>query len=281
MIRFFFALILSALSYAVGFAQQPKENSILWEITGNDLVAPSYLLGTFHLVCEQDLHLADKVYTAIEAVNQIALEVDLTDSEELVIVQQFMLAKTSLSSQLTEEERAEFQRLLKEKYDIDLESVDQLHPIFLMGMLAAKDVSCPVKGYDMEILQIGLSEKKKFIGLEHFSDQITLINQVYTAKEILAQLYEDEGNNYEVLAAAFKREDINELYQLAVDSKQLTAEGKTLLVDNRNQTWVKLMAEIMPKERTLFAVGAGHLAGELGVIALLRAKGFTVTAILN
>ena len=281
MIRFFFAFILFIVSFTVGFAQQPKENSILWEITGNDLLAPSYLLGTFHLICEQDLHVANKVITAIDAVDQIALEVDLTAIEELAIVQQFMVAKTSLSSQLTEEERAEFQRLLKEKYEIDLESVDQLHPIFLMGMLAAKDISCPVKGYDMEILQLGLSEKKKFIGLEHFSDQIKLINQVYTAKEILAQLYEDEVNNYEVLATAFKREDINELYQLAVDSKQLTTEGKTLLVDNRNQMWVKLMAEIMPKERTLFAVGAGHLAGEQGVIALLRAKGFTVTAILN
>ncbi len=88
-------------------------------------------------------------------------------------------------------------------------------------------------------------------------------------------------DNYEVLAAAFKQEDSNALYQLAVDSKQLTAEGKTMLIDNRNQAWVEKMVEIMPKERTLFAVGAGHLAGKLGVIALLRAKGFTVTAILN
>ncbi|WP_410880100.1 TraB/GumN family protein [Myroides sp. DW712] len=126
-----------------------------------------------------------------------------------------------------------------------------------------------------------MEQKKEFIGLEHFSDQIRLINQVYTAKEILAQLYEDEVDNYEVLAAAFKQEDSNALYQLAVDSKQLTAEGKTMLIDNRNQAWVEKMVEIMPKERTLFAVGAGHLAGKLGVIALLRAKGFTVTAILN
>ncbi|WP_410880090.1 TraB/GumN family protein [Myroides sp. DW712] len=114
-------------------------------------------------MCEQDLHLADKVYTAIDAVNQIALEVDLTDIEELVIVQQFMTSKTSLSSQLTKEEQADFQRLLKKKYQIDLESVDQLHPIILIGMLAAKDVACPVKGYDMEILQIGLSKKKNLL----------------------------------------------------------------------------------------------------------------------
>ncbi len=47
MIRFFFAFVLFFLSLTVSYAQQIKENSILWEITGNDLVAPSYLLGDF------------------------------------------------------------------------------------------------------------------------------------------------------------------------------------------------------------------------------------------
>ena len=32
---------------------------------------------------------------------------------------------------------------------------------------------------------------------------------------------------------------------------------------------------------TLFAVGAGHLGGEKGVIALLRKQGFTVKALDN
>jgi len=41
------------------------------------------------------------------------------------------------------------------------------------------------------------------------------------------------------------------------------------------------MVEYMREDRTLFAVGSGHLAGEAGVIALLREKGFTVNAILK
>jgi uncharacterized protein YbaP (TraB family) len=35
----------------------------------------------------------------------------------------------------------------------------------------------------------------------------------------------------------------------------------------------------MQKESTFFAVGAGHLGGAQGVIALLREAGYTVTAI--
>jgi uncharacterized protein YbaP (TraB family) len=35
----------------------------------------------------------------------------------------------------------------------------------------------------------------------------------------------------------------------------------------------------MQKESTFFGVGAAHLSGPDGVVALLRAQGFTVTAI--
>jgi len=283
MIRFFFAFILFILSYAISFAQQPKEKSILWEVSGNGLPSSSYLLGTFHLVCEQDLAVADKVQTALAAVDQIALEVNLTDIEELMNIQQLMKAKASFSSQLSENELLEFKRLLRKKYNLALEIVDQLQPIVLMGLLAMKDIPCEVKGYDMEILNLGLSQQKKVIGLEHFSDQIEITNHIYTPKEILRQLQLEDAavENYRALAEAFKQEDISALYAMATDTIQLSAEGKKLLLDNRNQAWIKKMVEIMPKERTLFAVGAGHLAGELGVIALLRAKGFTVKAILN
>jgi uncharacterized protein len=41
------------------------------------------------------------------------------------------------------------------------------------------------------------------------------------------------------------------------------------------------MTKICPKKSTFFAVGAAHLAGEKGIINLLRRKGYTVTAINN
>ena len=39
------------------------------------------------------------------------------------------------------------------------------------------------------------------------------------------------------------------------------------------------MAQQMQKESTFFAVGAGHLGGPTGVVALLQQKGYIVTAI--
>ena len=34
-------------------------NTLLWEISGNGLAAPSYLFGTFHLLCKDDINFSD------------------------------------------------------------------------------------------------------------------------------------------------------------------------------------------------------------------------------
>jgi uncharacterized protein YbaP (TraB family) len=41
------------------------------------------------------------------------------------------------------------------------------------------------------------------------------------------------------------------------------------------------MPELMKTESTFFAVGSAHLAGELGVINLLRKAGYSVKPVMN
>lgn len=48
---------------------------------------------------------------------------------------------------------------------------------------------------------------------------------------------------------------------------------------NRNKNWISKMSEIMMEKPTFFGVGAAHLAGEEGVIKLLRKKGYKVEAV--
>jgi len=281
--RLFLLHFLFISTFFTSFAQQQLPKSILWEISGNGLVESSYLLGTFHLVCAEDLYVADKVLRVVEAVDQIALEVNLADGDELNSMQDLMFSKVPLSSQLTESEQIEFRTLLENRYSIRFDLVNYLQPIVLMGMLAMKDVPCEVKGYDMEILNLGLEQHKRFLGLEHFKDQIEITNRIYSAKEILTQLRikEDPEADFTAMVDAFKREDIEALYRMATDPVSLSEEGRIVLLDNRNRAWIKKMVEYMREDRTLFAVGSGHLAGEAGVIALLREKGFTVNAILK
>lgn len=54
-----------------------------------------------------------------------------------------------------------------------------------------------------------------------------------------------------------------------------------LLLNNRNKDWVEKMPAIMKEKSTLFAVGAGHLGGDQGVITLLKKAGYTVEEVEN
>jgi len=54
-----------------------------------------------------------------------------------------------------------------------------------------------------------------------------------------------------------------------------------LLLYNRNRRWVQDMAYKMNGGSLLFAVGAGHLPGEKGIINLLNLRGYMVKPLPN
>ena len=49
----------------------------------------------------------------------------------------------------------------------------------------------------------------------------------------------------------------------------------------RNEKWIATIPSIIKDKSTLIAVGSAHLAGEKGLINLLKAKGYKVTPVLN
>jgi uncharacterized protein YbaP (TraB family) len=80
------------------------------------------------------------------------------------------------------------------------------------------------------------------------------------------------------LAGIYKKQDIQKMEKMLEDDAGMD-QFKDLLMYRRNKRWVAPMIEIMRNKPTFFAVGAGHLPGEKGVISLLRQAGFTVEPI--
>lgn len=58
-------------------AQTKPNNSLLWEISGNGLQEPSYLFGTFHIMCEKDFEIKPKVSHALDNAKTLFLELNL------------------------------------------------------------------------------------------------------------------------------------------------------------------------------------------------------------
>ena len=78
----------------------------------------------------------------------------------------------------------------------------------------------------------------------------------------------------------YKDEDITSLYSMMEDENYSSiAEHQEKFLDNRNKNWIPKIGEYAKEQPTFFGVGAGHLAGDNGVINLLRKAGYSVTAV--
>jgi uncharacterized protein YbaP (TraB family) len=58
-------------------------------------------------------------------------------------------------------------------------------------------------------------------------------------------------------------------------------EHEDILLYNRNKNWVKQLKTIMQAEPVFVAVGAAHLVGTKGLIALLKKEGYKVKPLIN
>lgn len=260
-----------------------SEKSLLWEVSGKDLNKPSYVLGTFHILCKDELIISDKVQKALDSVEQLALEVNFSDPVELAYMQKMFISEQSLSSQLSQEELAEFVAILREEYNLELEQVNNFSTIALVGLMMSKLVTCEVKGYDLELFEKALQTNKVVIGLEHFIDQQKIMESIYSPGELVEQFKEVNAykENYNEMKQAFLDEDVEALYEFGTDPKFVPIEFKKDLLDNRNIKWIAKMPKIMKEKSTVFAVGSAHLGGEYGVLKLLEKDGYKVKAVYN
>lgn len=257
-----------------------NDNSLLWEVSGNGLSKPSYITGTFHILCSKDFEIKPKVLKALEKSDNFVMEINYTDPAEIKSLQKMYQTDKKISEQLSPNEAKELNTILAD-YGTDLKSIDSSSPQALYALLSTKAIPCPqteIKLYEMELLQKAIKDKKTIKGLEKVEDQLKSINEAYNLRSTITQL--KMGKEYEILfkqmIEAFKNENIHLLYSLFKDERFMNTQQEKAMLTNRNQNWVKAMPEIMKNQSSLFAVGGSHLMGENGIIPLLQSKGYTV-----
>ena len=277
-----FAALLS-LNFMTASAQNKNtgnENGLLWEVSGNGLSKPSYITGTFHILCSKDFDLKPKVLKALEKSDNFVMEINYTDPGEMKDLQKMYQNDNKISDRLSPNEAQELDKILTD-YGTSLKKINNSSPQALYSLLSMKAIPCPqteIKSYELELLQSALKGKKNIKGLEKVNDQMKSINDAYDLKATIAQL--KLGKEYKVLfekmIEAFKKEDAQSLYSLFKDERFMNAQQEKAMLTDRNRNWVQVMPEMMKSGSSFFAVGGSHLMGENGIIPLLKAKGYTI-----
>ena len=265
---------------------QELEKSLLWKISGNGLKQPSYLYGTIHITC--DATLDENTLNALEATQQLYLELDMDDKSMQMQMMKLMMMKdgVKLSTLLSPEYFQIVDEFLKKNLKMSAKLFDSFKPFMISSMLFPKMLDCEHKSVESELMKVTKEQNEEVFGLEKVEDQMKVFDEIpyqdqvdELLKTVKGDLEKDKKELDEMMTI-YQNKDIEGMLKIMTDSdNKITSENQDILLNNRNKNWIPVMIKTMKDKPTFFGVGAGHLAGEEGVIKLLRKKGYKVEAV--
>ena len=278
-------LIFLMLQVSQGFGQSTLDKSLLWEISGNGLEEKSYLFGTIHMICPDEFLMDDRIKNAFADADELIMELDMDDPAMTQKMQQVSVnpGMKNIKSSFSESELKTLDEFLIAKYGAGMDQLGILKPFVLMSMISLKMLPCEqIESYEMFFTSLATEQKKNVEGLETIEYQMGLFDQIPVeeqTKEIAKMLTSEETlEEFEKMVDAYTSQDLEQLYAVVTDSDMM-GKYNDLMLGNRNKNWIPVMEENMKENQVFFAVGSGHLAGEDGVISLLRKQGYTVNPV--
>ena len=264
------------------FSPTANSQSLLWEISGNELEESSYLFGTVHLSDQRVFNFNDSVFAKIDECDAFTMEIEATPENMKEIGNSIFLEDgKTIDQMLSTEDYASLKIFFKEKLDLNLDGLKIFTPMSIISMATSKLVKSDMNTFvDNFLYQYAQSKNKKTFSVEPLQLQIDLM------KNVPADYLLDVANEWDTyqgitdnLIAAYAKEDMEALINIMFsDSGFKKMEDD--FIWNRNKTMVDSIDLFVNRQSTFIAIGTGHLPLEGGVIDLLRKKGYDVKPII-
>lgn len=290
-----------AAALIVSFAFNAQAQ-LLYRISGNGLESPSYIVGTYHLAPASFADSIPGMSEAIENTQQVCGELDMMDAfkpeNTARLLQSQMLPEgITLSSLLTADQLSRLNALLLEVLGTNLEDeayaaqVEKMKPVALSTTLSLASYMKKTQSFNpMELLDnyfqmLALQSGKSVIGFETVDFQMGVLYGSELPEQVedlmcLVDHFDEATELVDRITSAYFSQNFQLLESVLEEEMEgtcaATPEEEAALLDNRNHNWIKLMPDMMAEKPTLFAVGAGHLCGEQGVLKLFEGLGYTV-----
>jgi len=266
------------------------ENKLLWKISGNGLEQASYLYGTIHMIGAEDFFLPDGTMTAMDAADRVVFEIDMADMTDMtammgIMDKAFMKDNLSLKDLLSEEDfklvEAHFQDM-----GLPIFFLQRIKPMFLTvftsGDMKPGDMeSGKIKSYEFEFMEMAKNGNKSTAGLESIDFQLSVFDSIpyQDQADMLMDGIKNGGSDtdsFKEIVKVYKEQNLTKMLEMTLSEEGGLSEYDDLLLNKRNKNWIPQMQTMMAENVNFFAVGAGHLPGDEGVINLLREAGYTV-----
>ena len=285
-------------------AKYSNSRALLWRIEGKGMKKPSFLFGTVHITDPRVTNLPKPVINALNQSESVALEIkEIVNTGGLMkafashVYLMVVKPGSSLSEMLTADQRRIVDGALK-KAGVSLSGMDQFQP-----WMPAMTLSLPLcetiraatgkQAVDQVIGQYALTRKIQLYGLETVREQLSIFASM-PAKDQLAflvataMLYDKSEDMLETMIQLYLARNVAAIMPLNEALLPASLREKTrvvityfnkVVINKRNHTMSVRAQKIMAEKSLFIAVGAMHLPGDQGLVALLRKAGYRLTAI--
>ncbi len=284
------AIILSFLCIIASVQQTSaaEKKHSLWKISSKTNTI--YMFGSVHLLKEGDYPLDESIERAFENSSRIFFEVNLDAIDEQKMKQLTIATGTYKEGQTLKDDLSEkdyeFTRKRLADLGLNIEQFKRLKPWLLAITLDVLELQKqgfdPSKGIDKYFYAKAKKDGKNVDGFETAEYQLNLLADMPPAMQetlLLQTMKELDDVQKEMTAVveAWKSGDAEALDTILLKSfKDFPALYKALVAD-RNKNWLPKVENLVgQKENIMIIVGAAHLVGKDGIIALLKQKGYKV-----
>jgi uncharacterized protein YbaP (TraB family) len=275
-------------------AQASERRGFLWEVRKGNQVG--LLFGTIHVGRPEFYPLPKARLEQLRRASAFVLEADVSDTARAVAATQkyamFPDGAPGLETRLPAELKSRVDAILS-RNQLEAAPLMRLKPWMLANVLALFEAAqagyMPALAVEAYLLRLAAAESKPVLELEGIEQQFQLFEQAPWSTQIAfleeaVKAVETRAARREInrIVQAWETGDRPALERLLAEMRAQTTVGARFTVDTillgRHEGMVRKIDSLMAGgKRYLFAVGALHMVGPQGLVAMLRARGYTVT----
>lgn len=263
---------------------------LVYKVEGGKV--PLYLCGSVHLLTKGDYPLPAGYETAYAESQRLVFEIppaELSPQIAGAAMAKFgVLKEGTLNDLLTDEARKALNGWAKTNR-MPITVLSKLPPWLVAIMISQQSYEAAGMkaqyGLDLHFSKRLQEDGKSGEGFETIDEQFGMLSgfDLKTQMEMLIQAIDeakDAAKELKLLLDAWRTGDAEGLAKIMVESMAAFPEVEKVLLHDRNARWIpKLKSYLEDSTPTMVIVGAGHLCGPKGLVALLEQAGFKIQAI--
>ncbi len=162
-------------------AQATLEKTLLWQITGPGITAPSYLYGTIHLMCPDDIVVSTALRAKFYSTKQLYLELDMDDPSVMskTMSQMKMKNDTTLKQLLPSQQYDSVAKAFQKISGLSITMMQNMKPELLESVIYPSLLGCEgAQAWEQKFMQMAKANNMEIKGLEQVEDQLKIFDEI-------------------------------------------------------------------------------------------------------